>query len=386
MNKAPAISRVDYGPDEPAMQAYFREGEQRALSLPNRGPVHFTKDGHLHPDILASFSHYGFYVLEGLIELAELKDIETDVIDILDRLPEKKGALTDAKGRPALAADCNGPTLFWSKPLGDPFGGTALAGGRHPVKMLEPTPPADAPEELVYLILGALQFSEAMLRLYGDPRLLAIAASINGDDFVPFNEAIFIKKPGLGASVAWHQDGVTHWDSPSWDQEIHGFTFQAMLYGCTAANAVWAVPGTHKLGKLDIAAMVQANGSERLPEAVPYISGPGDVVIHNRQLVHGSFANTSPDWRISMPLGFHRRSSVLGVHGGGLHAAPAVFDEARIRERSRMIGYAIDARRQRFSSEVPFVYQPLADTGESLHWNANVKRNIKDYNLLDFSI
>ena len=386
MNKAPATTRVDYGPDEPAMQAYFREGEQRALSLPNRGPVHFTKDGRLHPDILASFSHYGFYVLEGLIELAELKDIETDVLDMLDRLPEKKGALTDTQGRPALAVDCTGPTLFWSKPLGDPFGGTELAGGRHPVKMLEPTPPADAPEELVYLILGALQFSEAMLRLYGHPQLLAIAASINGDDFVPFNEAIFIKKPGLGASVAWHQDGVTHWDSPSWNQEIHGFTFQAMLYGCTAANAVWAVPGTHKLGKLDIAAMVQANGSERLPEAVPYISGPGDVVIHNRQLVHGSFANTSPDWRISMPLGFHRRSSVLGVHGGGLHAAPAVFDETRIRERSRMIGYAIDARRQRFSSEVPFVYQPLADTGETLRWNESAQRNIKDYNVLDFSI
>ena len=386
MNKTPATTRVDYGPDEPAMQAYFREGEQRALSLPNRGPVHFTKDGGLHPDILASFSQYGFYVLEGLIEPAELKEIETDVLDILDRLPERKGARVDTQGRPALAVDCNAPTLFWSKPLGDPFGGTALAGGRHPVKMLEPTPPADAPEELVYLILGALQFSEAMLRLYGHPQLLAIAASINGDDFVPFNEAIFIKKPGLGASVAWHQDGVTHWDSPSWDQEIHGFTFQAMLYGCTAANAVWAVPGTHKLGKMDIAAMVQANGSERLPEAVPYISGPGDVVIHNRQLVHGSFANTSPDWRISMPLGFHRRSSVLGVHGGGLHAAPAVFDEARIRQRSRMIGYAIDARRQRFSSEVPFIYQPLADTDETLHWNESVKHNIKDYNLLDFSI
>ena len=62
------------------------------------------------------------------------------------------------------------------------------------------------------------------------------------------------------------------------------------------------------------------------------------------------------------------------------------FDEARIHERSRMIGYAIDARRQHFSSEVPFVYQPLADNGESLHWNETVKRNMKDYNLLDFSI
>ena len=106
MKKAPSTTRVDYGPDEAAMQAYFREGEERALSLPNRGPVRFSKDGRLHSDILASFSEYGFYVLEGLIKAAELKEIETDVVDILSRLPVKKGGLTDAKGRPALAADC----------------------------------------------------------------------------------------------------------------------------------------------------------------------------------------------------------------------------------------------------------------------------------------
>ncbi len=386
MNTAQAKNRVDYGPHESAMQAYFRDGEGRARALSNRGPVRFSNNGRLHPDILESFSKYGFYVLEGLISEEELREIESDIADIMERLPSKKGSPVDSNGEPALAADCKAPTLFWSKPLGDPFGGTDLAGGRHPVKMLEPTPAVDAPEEIVYLILGALQFSQAMLRLYGHPQLLAIAASIHGDDFVPFNEAIFIKKPGVGASVAWHQDGVTHWDNPKWDETIHGFTFQAMLYGCTAANAVWVIPGTHKLGKIDIGAMLRDNGSERLPKAVPYITGPGDVVIHNRQLVHGSFANTSPDWRISMPLGFHRRSSVIGVHGGGLHAAPAVFDEARIKERSRMIGYAIDARKQRFPEETPFVYRPLSDGGETLRWNDDVRRSIKDYNLLDFSI
>ena len=26
------------------------------------------------------------------------------------------------------------------------------------------------------------------------------------------------KQPGLGGSVAWHQDGVTHWDSVDWDE------------------------------------------------------------------------------------------------------------------------------------------------------------------------
>ena len=36
------------------------------------------------------------------------------------------------------------------------------------------------------------------LRLYGHPGLLAVAASINGDDFVPYNDAIFVKKARSG--------------------------------------------------------------------------------------------------------------------------------------------------------------------------------------------
>jgi len=223
---------VGYGPEHAAMQVYLREGETRAYALGNRGPIRFDGRGRLAPEILAAYRRCGFYVLEGVLQQEELVDIAADVDAILDRLPREKGALEDRHGRPALGAGCTAPTLFWSKPLGDPFGGTALAGGRHPVKMYEPTAAADAPKEVVYLILGALQFSAACLRAYGHPGLLAVAAAINGDDFVPFNEALFIKAPGLGASVAWHQDGVTHWQSADWDEGTHGFNFMGQLYGC----------------------------------------------------------------------------------------------------------------------------------------------------------
>jgi hypothetical protein len=377
---------VDYGPESAAMAAYLAEGEEKAYALGNRGPVRYADDGSLHPDILAAYWACGFYVFEGVFGPQELADIEADVQDILDRLPARKGAPVDAKGRPALAHDCAAPTLFWSKPLGDPFGGTTLANGRHPVKMLEPTPAADAPEEVVYLILGSLQFSDACLRAYGHPDLLAIAAAVNGEDFVPFNEALFIKAPGLGASVAWHQDGTTHWGSPTWNQGSHGFNFMGQLYGCTPANGVWVVPGSHKAGRLDIKALVAAAGTERLPDAVPIVCAPGDVAITNRQALHGSFANTSKDWRVTVNMGFHRRASVLGVKGGGVHNAPAVYDAARIRERARLIGYAIDARRQRFPDETPYVYKPHVDEGLQYHWDETVRADLKDYNLLDLSI
>lgn len=377
---------ADYGPEETAMQAYLRKGERRAYALGNRGLIRLTPEGAVHPDILDAYWRCGFYVFEGVLGREELADIEADLFDILDRLPTERGSAVDAKGRPALGSDRAAPTLFWSKPLGDPFGGTSLANGRHPVKMFEPRPASDAPKEIVYLILGSLQFSDAALCVYGHPQLLAVAASVNGDDFVPFNEALFIKEPGLGASVAWHRDGVTHWESPDWDEGSHGFNFMAQLYGCTPANGVWVVPGSHKRRKIDIKAMVAEAGTERLPDAVPIICKPGDVAITNRQAVHGSFANTSRDWRVTVNFGFHRRRSVLGVKGGGVHNAPAVYDAERIRQRARLIGYAIDARRRRFPDEAPFVYRPHAAAGETWRWDAQAKAGIKDYNLLDLSI
>lgn len=375
---------VDYGSEEAAMRAYLQEGENRAYSLGNRGPIRFTEDGAVHPDILDAYWRCGFYVFEGVLGQEELAGIEADIQNVLDRLPAEKGAALDAKGRPALGADMTAPSLFWARPLSDPFGGTSLAGGRHPVKMFEPTAASDAPKEVVYLILGSLQFSDAALRVYGHPQLLAVAAAVNGKDFVPFNEALFIKEPGRGASVAWHQDGLTHWDSPDWDQGSHGFNFMGQLYGCTPANGVWVVPGSHKSGKVDIRAMVAQAGSDRLSDAVPIICRPGDVAITNRQAVHGSFANTSKDWRVTLNFGFHRRRSVLGIMGGGVHNAAAVYDADRIHDRARVIGYAIDARRQRFPDETPYVYGP--QEGEKYRWDADAKAGMKDYNLLDLSI
>jgi len=380
------VGAAEYSTADWELQDYFREGERRARALSNRGPIRFTENGELASDIREAYLRYGFYIFENVIGAEELADIESDIADIMARFPIRRDSPVDAQGRPALGADCKAPTLFWAKPLSDPFGGTELANGRHPVKMSEPKAAADAPEEIVYVILGSLQFSDSCLRVYGHPDLLRVAAQINGEDFVPFNEAIFIKKPGEGASVAWHQDGTTHWDTPYWDETCHGFNFMAQLYGCTAANGVWLVPGSHKLGKIDIKAKAAEAGSDRLRDAVPLLCNPGDVAICNRQLLHGSFANTSPDWRVTINFGFHRRTSVLGVHGGGIHNAPAVYDAERIRKRSRLIGYAIDARHKRFPDETRYTYRPHADSGERFDWNDNTKADLKDYNLLDLSI
>lgn len=377
---------ASYGEREAVMRAYLEAGEARAATLGNRGPVRYDADGRLAGDILEAYWRTGFYVFTDVVQRSELQELEADLNAMWERLPVTEGADTDAAGRPALTAENKAPTLFWSAPLADPFGGTDLANGRHPARMFEPQPAPQAPAKSVYLILGILQFSDACLRLYGHPDLLRIAAAVNGDDFTPFNEALFVKQPGIGASVAWHQDGVTHWDNPDLDPGTHGFNFQVQLYGSTAANGLWVVPGSHCHGKLDIKAMVERAGSDRLPEAVPVLCAPGDVSICNRQTVHGSFANASPDARVSLNLGFHRRRSVLGIEAGGVHNDVAIYDDARIRQRTRVLGYAINARRDHYPHETTYDYAPLVDTLHKYPWHDRARFDLRDYNALDLSI
>ncbi len=363
---------------------YMSQGASRAFALDNRGPIRWTSSGAIEPEILSSYWQHGFYIFEKVFDDNELRDLESDLEDILTRLPTHKGSPVDAKGRPALGTNCEAENLYWSKPLGDPWGGTSFGQGRHAAKMHEPQPSPDAPNEIVFLLIGSLQFSDACLRAYGHPDLLAISAAVNGDDFVPYTDGLFIKAPRLGASVAWHQDGTTHWDSPEWHQGSHGFNLMGQIYGCTPENGVWVIPGSHKAGKIDIKAKMEEVGSVYFPDAVPLVCNPGDVVISNRQLLHGSFANTSDKWRVTVNMGCLPRQSVLGVRGGGIVSKKMTYDAAHIANRSRVIAYAIDARRQRYPDEKPFVYKPLID--QRIVWDNEARALLHDYSLMDMSV
>ncbi len=372
---------------EDTMDAYVREGEEMAFALGNRGAIKFNADGTLDEDIAEAYWRVGFYVFEGALGDEELEDLQADLAHAFARAPHTKDALVDSMGRKALGADLARQPFRFVKPLSDPVGGTSSNNGRHPARMSEPEPPADAPDYVISNIAAPLQIMDSCLRLYGHPELLSVAEQINGPDFTPFTESIIVKQPGLGASVAWHQDGTTQWDRSDWDEGTHGFNFMAQIFGSTAANGVWVVPGSHKQGKLDIKAMIADNGgSDRLPGAVPMVCEPGDVVMSNRQALHASFANTSPDKRMTINFGFHRRSSVLNarVRRGD---EEVIYDEARIYERSRLIALGIDARQQRFPDESRYVYQPLIGEEDANRWNEEARESVlKNYNLRDLGL
>ncbi|HCK11301.1 MAG TPA: phytanoyl-CoA dioxygenase, partial [Candidatus Latescibacteria bacterium] len=135
---------------------------------------------------------------------------------------------------------------------------------------------------------------------------------------------------------------------------------------------------------LDIRKIKAENGgTDRFADAVPMVASAGDVVMANRQVLHGSFANTSSDLRVTINFGFHRRSSVIGVK----REDGAIYDEEHIRARSRIIALAIDARRQRFPEETSFVYKPLVDDPDDTTWNEQTREQLlKNYQLLDLPL
>ncbi len=108
-----------YGSQSDAMADYFREGEARALTLGNRGPLRLGADGRLAPDIVEAYERVGFYVFEGAIAPAELAELEAGYRDLFDRLPAAPDSPVDKQGRPRSAGNRNAAAHSRPRVVGD---------------------------------------------------------------------------------------------------------------------------------------------------------------------------------------------------------------------------------------------------------------------------
>jgi hypothetical protein len=64
-----------------------------------------------------------------------------------------------------------------------------------------------------------------------------------------------------------------------------------------------------------------------------------------------------------------------------------VYDNERIRQRSRMIAVAIDARAQEYPDEPRYCYQPLKNEEAENRWSEATRKSVvHDYNVRDLFI
>lgn len=353
-------------------QAYREAGRARAMALGNRGPIMFDAGGRLAQDILDAYNRTGFYVFTGVLDAAEVRELTDEFDQVLDNAPVSRKNPVDKHGRPVKFAG------YYSL-ADDLFKGDADA---------DTNAEADVVPAPVGLVSHPLMMMESALCAYGHPQILKMVEGVNGPDFVPFHESIFHKGVGDGPPTPWHQDGRTHWtedgeslEQPDGSGPTHGFNLSVSWSHCTPENCLWVVPGSHRRWLL-------ADGGEfpsikeRLPDAVPMMLAPGDCGMVNRSSLHGAYPNHSTERRVTMVLGFHKRSSAIGAETTNVHAfrlpggkvKSITYTEDYVLRRARMIPLAIDARRQRYPDEAAYNYQG-SYIGEGV-WNEQTRAEI----------
>lgn len=120
----------------------------------------------------------------------------------------------------------------------------------------------------------------ASLELLGSPQVLAVAESLCGPNFVPTYESMVFKQEGDGAAVKWHQDAVH-------PRRYHIFNFDAYLDASRiGSGALRVVPGS-QLQPQDICRLDDYYGWNP-PGVIQVEMEPGDVLLHDVMLVHGS--------------------------------------------------------------------------------------------------
>ncbi len=346
---APQPTRADYAL---RMAAYCADGAARAEAIANKGPLVLDGEGRLEASTREAYRSRGFYVFEDVVGAGEIEELRAGVADMLERAPARPGAPLDANGWPAYGHDLAKEPYIFIKPLSDPWDGTRELGGRHPHQMTqpEPEPEADAPERVVLIMWGMCHASEACLRVYGHPKLLAVAATINGSDFTPFTDTIFVKHAGLGGSVAWRQNGVTHWMRRTGTRRSTASTSRSNSTRRRRPTACGSCRGA--TGR---AASTSRRGSRGT-------AGTSACPTRCRCYASPATSPSSTGRCCTAPSPIPRRTGGSPSPSG-----------------SAVVQVAINARARRFADEIPFAYQPFAGREDDYRWTPEtVRRVIQD--------
>lgn len=125
---------------------------------------------------------------------------------------------------------------------------------------------------------------DASLELLGSPAVLGIAESLAGPNFVPTYESMVFKDTGDGAAIDWHQDAVHPRTHRIFNVDVY---LDASRIG---EGALRVAPGSH-LAPVDVCQLQEEYGWDA-PGVIQVELEPGDVLVHDVMVVHGSEAVT----------------------------------------------------------------------------------------------
>lgn len=208
----------------------------------------------------------------------------------------------------------------------------------------------------------------AFLRLLAHPVLLDAVQKIVGEEFVPTFDSMVVKMPGAGVEVPWHRDGsednsLLFYDDPQSGRRFPSVNFDFYLDEANAqTGALWVVPGSNKHSANDAVRLREAGLYAEVPGAIRVDMQPGDVLLHDTTLFHGSPAtHDSPSIRRVIYYEFRDARFIEARHRPG--SGPAKPDhmtwpEEWTRARLALLQKALDMRTAH-SGDAPFRAHPV---------------------------
>ena len=143
----------------------------------------------------------------------------------------------------------------------------------------------------------------ASLELLGSPQVLGVAESLCGENFVPTYESMVFKKAGDGEKIPWHQDAVH-------TRKHRVFNFDLYLDESKAGNgALRVVPKSQKT--IQDACNVAIEYAWDLPGVIQVELEPGDVLLHDVMVLHGSERTIGKNLRRTIYYEFRAAEMIL---------------------------------------------------------------------------
>jgi ectoine hydroxylase-related dioxygenase (phytanoyl-CoA dioxygenase family) len=180
----------------------------------------------------------------------------------------------------------------------------------------------------------------ASLELLGSPQILGIAESLAGKNMVPTYEAMVFKDTGNGAPIRWHQDAVHPRRSRIFNIDIYLDEARA------GQGALRVVPGS-QASKVDVCE-VEDQYAWDVPGSLEVAMGPGDVLVHDVMLVHGSAPTLGNALRRTLYYEFRPAEQIL---------EQGPWDRSWVDKRLRLIPLALDAYAQANPGRPGYIWQ-----------------------------
>jgi hypothetical protein len=197
----------------------------------------------------------------------------------------------------------------------------------------------------------------ASLELLGSPPVMAVAESLCGPNFVPTYESMVFKMTGEGAPIHWHQDACH-------PRRYRIYNFDVYLDASrSGAGALRVVPRSQR-ARVDVCQLDDNHGWNP-PGVMEVEMEPGDVLLHDVMVVHGSEPVIGKALRRTVYYEFRAAEEIV---------EDGPWDRSWIDRRLRLVPIGLRHYREAFPEADQFDWRvsdefrpaPLADEAEEL--------------------